>query len=398
MTADFIFSTLKDYFLLALLALIALSILFFILYYVVYRKLLGRDKRLSKKQMLVSSMFVGYVIMVIGVTIIDRGAHFNSQTDFSLFNSYREAWNNFGIPDWQFIILNIVMFVPFGILFPLLHSRFQKAVWTIGSGLLFTLSIELFQLITGLGIFEVDDLFNNLLGAILGYGIVMGILKIRKKKFKRAVAYFSPLFLVLILFGGMFAYYHLKEFGNLSLAASTKVDMNETTVILDVVLDDMDSTVPIYKVNSYSHTEAKEFVEAFFKNIDIGTEELEEDLYLDTGFYTTRVDPTFRVSFEFFDGRYDYLDFSSLDGIDLKDTDEKNLLNKLTNFGINIPTHSQFQQTETGSYEWTIRNDLENDQLLEGYISVNYYADDSIKNISNQAHYLRQSKRRSNKK
>lgn len=276
------------------------------------------------------------------------------------------------------------MFVPFGIIFPLLHSRFQKAVWTIGSGLLFTLSIELFQLITGLGIFEVDDLFNNLLGAILGYGIVMGILKIREKKFKRAVAYFSPLFLVLILFGGMFAYYHLKEFGNLSLAASKKVDMNETTVILDVVLDDMDSTVPIYKVNSYSHTEAKEFVEAFFKNIDIGTEELEEDLYLDTGFYTTRVDPTFRVSFEFFDGRYDYLDFSSLDGIDLKDTDEKNLLNKLTNFGINIPTDSQFQQTETGSYEWTIRNDLENDQLLEGYISVNYYADDSIKNISNQ--------------
>ena len=136
------------------------------------------------------------------------------------------------------------MFVPFGILFPLLHPRFQKAVWTIGVAALFTLFIESVQLITGYGIFEVDDLFNNLLGAIIGYGIIMGFITIKEKGIKRSFFYFSPLLLVVILSGSMFTYYHLKEFGNLSIVPIHKLDMTQATTTIDVQLNDNRMTVP----------------------------------------------------------------------------------------------------------------------------------------------------------
>ena len=50
----------------------------------------------------------------------------------------------------------------------LFSSRHLKeAVWTIGTAALSILSIETFQLITGYGIFDVDDLFNNILAPSL---------------------------------------------------------------------------------------------------------------------------------------------------------------------------------------------------------------------------------------
>ncbi|MBS4207320.1 VanZ family protein [Bacillus sp. FJAT-50079] len=130
------------------------------------------------------------------------------------------------------------MFVPFGIFLPLLHSRFQKARWTIGLASLFTFSIESVQLITGFGIFELDDLFNNFLGAIIGYGITIGFMNIRKKEIKRSVVYFAPLLLVILISGGMFAYYYSKEFGNLSIVPAYKTNMENDTITIDVQLDE----------------------------------------------------------------------------------------------------------------------------------------------------------------
>ena len=219
----------REYFFLALIAVIVLGIIFFLGYFIVYKKLIGGKKSLPKKQLLLVGLFISYVIMVIGVTFLNRGSNYQGGMELSFLSSYREAWYSFSVRHWQFVLLNIFMFVPFGILLPLLHSRFQKAIWTIGAALLFTLSIESFQLVTGYGIFEVDDLFNNLLGAIIGYGIIMGFITIKGKGLKRSFFYFSPLLLVVILFGSMFTYYHFKEFGNLSIMPIHRTDMTQAT-------------------------------------------------------------------------------------------------------------------------------------------------------------------------
>lgn len=74
------------------------------------------------------------------------------------------------------IILNILLFIPFGYLLP---SLFPRLRWwqVVLLGLAFSLCIELLQLITKLGYADVDDLINNALGAAIGWLCYKLILK-----------------------------------------------------------------------------------------------------------------------------------------------------------------------------------------------------------------------------
>jgi glycopeptide antibiotics resistance protein len=64
---------------------------------------------------------------------------------------------------------NIIGFLPLGILLPLLIRPLRKFVWLTGAVFLLSLSFEMAQLITGVGVFDVDDLILNTAGGIGGY-------------------------------------------------------------------------------------------------------------------------------------------------------------------------------------------------------------------------------------
>ncbi|MDD6812129.1 MAG: VanZ family protein [Lachnospiraceae bacterium] len=64
---------------------------------------------------------------------------------------------------------NILVFVPFGILFPML-GRKQTNFWDVFlNAFAFVLEIEIFQLFSAFGAFDVDDIILNCFGAVLGY-------------------------------------------------------------------------------------------------------------------------------------------------------------------------------------------------------------------------------------
>ena len=60
---------------------------------------------------------------------------------------------------------NIAIFMPFGFLVPILGRKKRKFWFTA----LASLSVECIQLITKTGCFDVDDIFLNTIGGILGY-------------------------------------------------------------------------------------------------------------------------------------------------------------------------------------------------------------------------------------
>ena len=66
--------------------------------------------------------------------------------------------------------LNVLLFVPFGYLLPLLWKRADRWWKVVLCGFVLSLLIELTQLVTHLGMFDLDDLMNNSLGAFLGWG------------------------------------------------------------------------------------------------------------------------------------------------------------------------------------------------------------------------------------
>jgi len=67
------------------------------------------------------------------------------------------------------IVGNIGALVPFGLSLPLLFSRCKKLKPVILWALALILSIELMQLFTGFGEFDVDDILLNTLGAFIGF-------------------------------------------------------------------------------------------------------------------------------------------------------------------------------------------------------------------------------------
>ncbi len=64
---------------------------------------------------------------------------------------------------------NIFAFSPFGVFLPLLSMQMRKWWKVLLSSFEVTLCIECAQLLTRLGVFDVDDLFMNTLGGLFGY-------------------------------------------------------------------------------------------------------------------------------------------------------------------------------------------------------------------------------------
>jgi Glycopeptide antibiotics resistance protein len=83
------------------------------------------------------------------------------------FVQYREQ---IGLKGFVLNILgNVLAFAPFGFLLPLLGKRYRNFFYTVFLCFLFSLTAETIQLFLKIGIFDVDDIFMNTMGGILGY-------------------------------------------------------------------------------------------------------------------------------------------------------------------------------------------------------------------------------------
>ena len=378
----------REYFYLGLIGVIILGILGAVGYFLIYRKLLGGKRKFTIKEILLGFAFTGYIIMVMGVTFLGRGDHFKGSVNLHFLSSYIDAWNSFSLKGWQQLIFNIIMFAPLGILLPLINERFHKIKWTIGVALGFTIIIETIQLITGFGVFELDDMFNNVLGALIGYGLIMAIItifKLRTHEYTNIIIYLSPLILIIGVFTSLFTYYNLKEFGNISIAYNYKMNMKNVKVSLNEELNTERLVVPIYKAPIYGKDTGKEFATSFFENIGVDASGMEINQYNENALYWVRGNPSYNIWLNYRDGSYTYHDFSSFDDdVEIISTDKENLLEKLDNFNIDISAKAIFNQTDRDGYEWNIEREIVANTLTEGFISCSYYSDGTIKEISNK--------------
>ncbi len=64
---------------------------------------------------------------------------------------------------------NIVVLIPFGMLFPLITKKDWGFWGMLVCAFAFVLGIEVFQLFSAFGAFDVDDILLNCLGASMGY-------------------------------------------------------------------------------------------------------------------------------------------------------------------------------------------------------------------------------------
>ncbi|MGH0680056.1 VanZ family protein [Bacillus luti] len=115
-------------------------------------------------------------------------------------------------------LLNIVLFMPLGFLLPTIWSHFRKMKNTVCAGFLFSLAIELNQLLNN-RITDIDDLFTNTLGAIIGYLLYRAFKMILRREGKKLdtnsslVIKYEAIFCLVCSFVGAMLIYHPALFG-----------------------------------------------------------------------------------------------------------------------------------------------------------------------------------------
>ncbi len=192
--------------------------------------------------------------------------------NFHIFLAWREAWNAFSLQGWLNIFLNIAIFLPLGVLLPFVANKFRKMLPMFLAGFTISLLIELAQLVLQKGVCDIDDLFANTLGAMLGWSLVMGASAIvhRKENGKTEryrFIWIPTAFLVAlaVIFGG----YYLKPYGNLTDAAVKKANIENIEWIFDVSLSDTEEKTFVYEAGRVSAQEAENFLKGVMQNTGI---------------------------------------------------------------------------------------------------------------------------------
>ncbi len=121
-----------------------------------------RRQKQSAAHLLLTLLYCLYLSGVLAVTGIGRPFGFRPRFNFLPFVDMIK-----GPIDTA---LNVLLFLPLGVLLPLLYAEFENAKKTLLAACILSFSIECIQMF-GLGITDVNDLLTNTAGAALGFAL-----------------------------------------------------------------------------------------------------------------------------------------------------------------------------------------------------------------------------------
>ena len=121
--------------------------------------------------------FVLYVVFIIYFLIFSdwygrTGEMSEYRYNLELFREIKRFWDyrhQVGMISMVMNLFgNVLIFMPFGFFLPM-ASRFRSVFATIFWSFMLSLAVEMFQFITKVGCFDVDDLLLNTVGGIIGH-------------------------------------------------------------------------------------------------------------------------------------------------------------------------------------------------------------------------------------
>ena len=123
-------------------------------------------------------MLMGYVFLVLCTTIFYREETFEKRYYLQPLWSYGVLYNKLLAQ----IIMNVMLFFPIG--FFVGGALKKKHIWNaLRIGFALSFFIELTQLITTRGVFNVDDIIHNTLGCVIGFLCFVACYKMLKNGF-----------------------------------------------------------------------------------------------------------------------------------------------------------------------------------------------------------------------
>lgn len=138
----------------------------YILYIKFYKK-----QTFTVQNVLLGIVFAGYIAILFGGTILNREMGEEYQMKLRPFWSYQVVieYKDYSML-WQ-IVSNVLVFIPWGFLSAKLWDGMKKFGWNLYCSFMLSVIIEGTQLVCKFGLFELDDILHNVLGAVIGYMI-----------------------------------------------------------------------------------------------------------------------------------------------------------------------------------------------------------------------------------
>ncbi len=343
-----------------------------------------KDKVFPWKKAIPWILLSGYLLILVYVTLL-RGLFMGHFINLHLFRAWREAWNNYSVKNWLNVLLNVAMFIPLGVLLPLVSTKLRKWYISIGMALGLSLVIELIQLWRGTGVCDVDDLFANTLGAVIGYASVVLIISIARKgtlDWKRGLCCGSVLLLSVGSIAGIFIAYELQEYGNIPDMASFRVNTSNTNWTLACELPDVPEDLQTYHRKPMSKEDCASFAEAFSQTFGIVFDDVqyydEEAYFMDHG----GGNGSHFLIISYLDGGYDYRGSSRNDD-SWAEADRDTIVAALKKFPLVIPDKASFSADGDGWHSFTAECLMQDGYLYDGILRCRYGADGKIAVVKN---------------
>ena len=332
---------------------------------------------LSRGTYLVGVLLWLWLVGMVFVTLLgSRGIWGSGEVNLQLFLAWEEAWYAGDRTAWLYIVLNLALFLPLGVLLPLLGTRFRKVTWVLGTAAVLSLAVELLQFVLRRGSADIDDWFLNVLGAFLGWCLLRFVLGLKKRE-KKAVGYLLPPVACALVFCGIALAYQAQLYGMLPVQDVHQVEMSGVEVRVDCSLPDLGETAAIY----YAEPQTEETCDAYARPLLTALGEDFDAMQAERSEY--RVDYTDPVKHSSLQvsllGERSVL-YQNPSGAAEAAPATKNreaALETLRAVGVSLPEAAVFSVDETGAYCFTV-DAVEDQALYQGDVSYTEGADGQI--------------------
>lgn len=181
----------------ALIKLVMLAFdktIFYFLVFMVFRLvwLMTIHRRRTIKSEAMVWLFAFYIILLLMLTTF-RDTYFPWQLSLNFHRPLseinlvlmKETWKMFYAKSRLDFVYNsfgnIICFLPFGFLAPIVFSKKQTFLRVLFAGIIFSIFIEAMQFLLATGISDIDDVFFNSCGAVVGY-LLYAVFKQARRK------------------------------------------------------------------------------------------------------------------------------------------------------------------------------------------------------------------------
>lgn len=146
---------------------------------------------MTPKRVFFQLLFLAYLaVLLYFLFFSEEYGRTNTQGEYhynlELFREIRRFWEYRDVIGWKPMLVNILgnvlAFVPLGFMLPTIWEGWRHWYLIVPFGFMVSLLVEMIQLTTKVGTFDVDDLLLNSVGAWIGYVLFFIVYRSRRNR------------------------------------------------------------------------------------------------------------------------------------------------------------------------------------------------------------------------